>query len=201
MRLNDYIPLVGEEVVSHIRLLASHIQGAKVQHINSTYLGGGVAEILSRLLPLMNEVGLETEWTVLEGHQAFFDVTKNFHNALHGAPSDVDSETKRAYRRALVENADKVRHNSDFVVIHDPQPLGLIDFRSGQHSKWIWRCHIDVSRADLATWAFLKPFIDRFDAAVLHIPQFLREDLVLPQYIMPPFIDPLSDKNRDLAPR
>ena len=199
-RLEDYIPFVGEEIVEQIVLMASHLQGAKVQHINSSHFGGGVAEILNHLVPLMNDVGLETKWTVIEGPEVFFDLTKNIHMALHGASAEIDPEMSRVYRKVMLENAAKIQIDADFVIIHDPQPLGLVRFRSDDKAQWIWRCHIDVSQADRQVWGFLKPFIDRFDAALFHIPQFLRTDLSVPQYIVPPFIEPLSDKNRELVP-
>ena len=197
-RLDEFVPFVGEEIIDQIRLMARHLKGARVQHISSTKTGGGVAEILSRLIPLMNEVGLETEWSILQGTEEFFDVTKGFHNALHGEPHEMSPEISRLYRRVMTENEHLIQHDADFIIVHDPQPLGLVDYRSNERPNWIWRCHIDVSQADLGVWGFLKPFIDRFDAAIFHIPQFLRQDLVVPQYIVPPFVDPLSDKNRGL---
>lgn len=198
MKLEDYAEFVDEDVIDQIRLLARHLSGARVQHINSTRLGGGVAELLARLVPLMNELGIETTWDVVEGPESFFDVTKKFHNALHGTPTPMSDEMAQVYRRVTLDNADKVAHDADFVIVHDPQPLGLVEGRTRDETKWIWRCHIDVAQADVRVWAFLKPFIDRYDAAVFHIPQFLREDLFISQFIVPPFIDPLSDKNREL---
>jgi trehalose synthase len=197
-RLDEYAPFVGADVIEQIRLMARHLEGARVQHINSTKLGGGVAEILSRLVPLMNEIGLETDWTVLEGPETFFGVTKAFHNALHGFPAEITPEMLELYREVIAENSSKVESDADFVIVHDPQPLGLVDFRTNRKAHWIWRCHIDVSQADLLVWTFLKPFIERYDVAVFHIPQFVRRDLIIPQYIITPVIDPLSGKNRDL---
>jgi trehalose synthase len=196
--LEEYIPFVGEEVVEEVLLLARHLQGARIKHINSTFQGGGVAELLNCLVPLMNEVGLEAEWQVMEAPDEFFGVTKRFHNALHGVPEEITPEMLDIYNKVSLENANKLSLDADFVVVHDPQPLGLAMFRDTERAKWIWRCHIDVAQADLRAWAFLTPFIDRFDAAVFHIPQFLRPDLLIPQYTIPPFIDPLSGKNRDL---
>jgi trehalose synthase len=197
-RLDDYIPFVGEGVITQIRLMSEYLQGLRVQHINSTRLGGGVAELLTRLVPLLNELGIRTEWSVIEGTEDFFTVTKHFHNALHGSESLVSPEMLDVYSQTIKTNADRIDKDADVIIIHDPQPLGLVDFRSATQAHWIWRCHIDVSQADLRVWGFLKPFIDQFDAAVFHIPQFLREDLFIPQFLIPPFIDPLSDKSRDL---
>ncbi|GIX49480.1 MAG: glycosyl transferase family 1 [Candidatus Tectimicrobiota bacterium] len=198
LRLDDYAPFVGEATVEEIRLLARQVAGARIQHLNSTRVGGGVAELLGRLVPLMNDVGLEAEWTVIEAPEAFFAVTKRFHNALHGAPVALEPEMLSLYRQVMAENAAKLRPDADFIVIHDPQPLGLVEWRHQTAARWIWRCHIDIAAADLRVWGFLKPLIDRFDAMIVHIPQFLRRDVFVPQYIVPPFIDPLSAKNREL---
>ncbi len=199
-RLDDYIPFVGEEVIDQIRLMVRSLRGAHLQHVSSTRTGGGVAEILSRVVPLMNDMGLKTEWTVIDAPDAFFDATKSFHNALHGVAEDITPDMFRIYREVMKENASKINKDADYIIIHDPQPMGLIEDRPNDRAKWTWRCHIDVAQADLRVWAFLKPYLDLFDAAVFHIPQFLRRDLFIPQYLIPPFIDPLSDKNRDLRP-
>lgn len=200
IKLDDYAQFVGEEFIAQIKLLARHLAGTRVQHINSTRSGGGVAELLSRLVPLMNELGIETEWTVIEGPDDFFDVTKRFHNALHGAPATITPEMFDLYTDVMKDNAEKIEQDGGVVIVHDPQPLGLVKWRKKRRTKWIWRCHIDVARANLRVWGFLKPYIDRFDAAVFHITQFVRDDLFLRQFIIPPFIDPLSDKNCDLTP-
>lgn len=199
IRLQDYAPYVGDEVIRQCRLLARRLGGARIQHISSTRTGGGVAEILSRLVPLMDDVGLDVDWTVIDGSDEFFEVTKTFHNALHGAPASISPDMFKIYRRTTSENLSKVRGDVDFIIVHDPQPLGLVEVRNGHPAHWIWRCHIDVAQADQRVWAFLKPYIDRFDAAIFHIPQFLRQDLIVPQYIISPFIDPYSDKNRELS--
>ncbi len=200
LRLEDYVPYVGEEVVAQIRQLARQLDGARVVHVNSTKQGGGVAELLSRLVPLMNDAGLNAEWLTIDGPEVFFEGTKTLHNALHGVPvGRLDPELPQVYHKVIVENAASLNLNADFVIIHDPQPLGLVIYRPSEHSTWIWRCHIDVANADMHAWSFVKPYIDAFDACVLHVPQYVRGDLLLPQYIMPPFIDPLSDKSCDLS--
>jgi trehalose synthase len=147
----------------------------------------------------MNDIGLDAEWLTIEGPEVFFEGTKTIHNALHGVSvGEIAPETFEVYNKVILENASRLNLAADFVIIHDPQPLGLVSLRGSERSNWIWRCHIDVADADVRAWAFLKPFIDAFDACVLHVPQYVRSDLLIPQYIMPPFIDPLADKSRDL---
>ncbi|MCK4308013.1 glycosyltransferase [candidate division WOR-3 bacterium] len=198
VKLEDYIPLVGEATIEEIKLLAQQLKGARIQHINSTKTGGGVAEILNQLVPLMNEIGLEVEWDVIEGTEEFFDLTKSFHVALHGARTRITQKMFQIYKKMQVVNQEKIDKNADFVILHDPQPLGLSEFRQREKSKWIWCCHIDISEADTRVWRFLSPLVDLVDGAIFHIPQFTKADLDIPQYVMPPFIDPFSDKNRDL---
>ena len=161
-RLDDYIPIVGEELIDQIRLMVHHLHGARVQHVNSTHTGGGVAEILSRVVPLMNDVGLETEWTVIEAPDAFFDVTKSFHYALHGVEEDITPEMFRTYHKVMVENASKIRMDADYIIIHDPQPMGLIMPRSDGRAKWsgdvtsTWPRRISGSgRSSSPIWTFL----------------------------------------------
>ena len=197
--LEDYIPLVGKTTIEEIKFLAQQLKGTRIQHINSTRTGGGVAEILNQLVPLMNEIGLDTKWTVIEGTEEFFDITKSFHFALHGARTRITQKMFQIYKKMQVANQEKIDKDADFVIIHDPQPLGLSQFRQNQKSKWVWCCHIDISEADTRVWRFLSPFVDLVDSAIFHIPQFTKQDLDIPQYVMPPFIDPFSDKNRELT--
>jgi trehalose synthase len=168
--------------------------------VNSTAVGGGVAEMLTRLIPLMRSVGLEGRWQVLEADQPFFEVTKAFHNALHGSayqPGPCDFEIFREYNR---RNLDRLTLDSRFVVIHDPQPVALVDVRAAAPSgRWIWRCHIDLSRPDMKVWNFLEPYVARFDGAIFSSPSFARQ-LPIPQHLFYPSIDPLADKNRELEP-
>ncbi len=199
IKLEDYIPLVGESLVMEIKLLAQQLKGARIQHINSTKTGGGVAELLNQLIPLMNEVGLETNWTVIEGTEEFFDLTKSFHVALHGTKTRITQKMFQFYKKTQIANREKIDKNADFVILHDPQPLGLSEFRQKGKNKWIWCCHIDISEASIRLWRFLSPLVDLVDGAIFHIPQFTKADLDIPQYVMPPFIDPFSEKNKDLT--
>ena len=198
--LDPYVPVVGAAEVEELRALATPLEGLTVDMLNSTAVGGGVAELLTRLLPLMRGVGLEGHWHVMEADQEFFEITKAFHNALHGSayqPGPCDFEIFREYNR---RNQERLPLDSRFVVIHDPQPVAMIDARNGAHSSnWIWRCHIDLSRPDPRVWSFLQPYVVRYDGAIFSSPEFARQ-LAVPQYLFYPSIDPLADKNQELEP-
>ncbi len=217
----DYEDITGRQPLEYLELLSENITG-KVQHINATYSGGGVAEILSSLVPLFNGLGVETEWDVIRGDDKFFSVTKNFHNALHGSIGDAtDAGTYKQpdasdridcqinelnMKKEMFEtylhwneiNADEMDLDGDFVFMHDPQPAAMI--RTKGAGKWIWRCHIDVSNPDTHVWNFLRDFISEYDASVFSTPLFARPDLGHKRFLVPPSIDPLSDKNVELLP-
>lgn len=195
--LEHYIPLLGASEIDELRALAKPLKGRHIEMVNSTAVGGGVAELLSQMLPLMGELGLAASWQVLAGGQDFFEVTKAFHNALHGdayEPKARDFEIFLAYNK---QNEHRLKTDADFTVIHDPQPAALIDARSG--GRWIWRCHIDLSQPNLDVWRFLEPYVQRYDAAIFSSPDFSRQ-LPIPQYLFYPSINPLADKNRELEP-
>lgn len=196
--LEAYEPIVGRQVIEELRLLADRLTGRRIQHVNSTAVGGGVAEILTRLVPLLNELGLPTRWDVMKGGEAFFRVTKTMHNALHGRPAAFGRQEIRAYLEATAQNRQAMSFDSDVVFIHDPQPAGLIEARTSRTSRWVWRCHIDVATPHQGVWRFLKRFVDRYDAAIFSVPQFAQQ-LPIRQFLIAPSIDPLSDKNRDLS--
>jgi trehalose synthase len=195
-KLDDYAAVAGRPEIDEIRRLSEHLKGFRLQHINSTRVGGGVAELLAAKVPMMNELGLKVTWDVLEGNPAFFDMTKRMHNALHGAPVWLDRESWRVYEEVTLKNHALPKSDVDLVIIHDPQPAGLVQFRT-ENVRWLWRCHIDLSAADIAAWAFLRKRVERYDAAVFHLPQYTK-DLMIPQYLLPPAIDPLSPKNEDI---
>lgn len=197
-RLEGYAPFVGDEAVRHIRLLASYLEGARVQHINSTAEGGGVAELLATLVPLMRDVGLDASWDVIEGTPAFFEVTKTLHNNLHGEHQPLTPQMRKTFWETIQSNLGIVRREADYVCIHDPQPAGLVRERSDR-MRWLWRCHIDLSSADPSSWSFLRQVVERYDGALFHLPDYAR-DLSIPQFFCPPAIDPLSPKNCDLEP-
>ncbi|MDD2702492.1 MAG: glycosyltransferase [Candidatus Omnitrophica bacterium] len=195
-KLEEYVPIVGQSVVDDLRLLAGKLHGKMVQHINSTPVGGGVAEILSRMVPLLKELGVDTRWDVIKGGEQFFEVTKKFHNALHGKAEEITQRDFDIFMETSRENIKGVNTCGDVVFIHDPQPIALIEKKSDK--KWLWRCHIDVSAPDRRVWKFLMDFIMRYDSAVFSSPSFSQR-LPIRQFLIPPSIDPLSDKNKDIS--
>jgi len=197
--LDDYAAVIGAGELDELRALAKPLQGRTVEMVNSTAVGGGVAEILNRFVPLTEELGLRIRWDVMTGGEDFFEVTKAFHNALHGAPYHPESRHFDIFRAYTGLNLHRLSLDSEFVVIHDPQPAGLISARKHSSAHWIWRCHIDLSHPNRAVWEFLEPCISQYDGAVFSSPEFARQ-LSIPQYLFHPAIDPLSEKNRDLPP-
>jgi trehalose synthase len=197
--LDDYADVVGAAEIDEIRVLARAVQGRRVVHVNSTAVGGGVAEILHRLVPLLDEVGVPARWDVIKGGEDFFAVTKLFHNALHGKPEKIRPEMLEIFRDYSARNAEALQFDGDLMVIHDPQPVAMVDRRRHDGQRWVWRCHIDVSRPDPSVWEFLRPWIENYDAAILSAPAF-SQALPIPQFMISPSIDPLSMKNRDLDP-
>ncbi len=168
-----------------------------MQNINSTFVGGGVAEILNRMIPLLEQLGIDARWNIIKGNNEFFQVTKKFHNALHNRKEIITPQDYEIYREVTRQNLSEMQLDGDIIFIHDPQPAGLIARKKEIGKKWIWRCHIDVSNPNLDVWNFLYPYIIQYDAAVFSSPQFSRE-LPLRQFLISPSIDPLSDKNREL---
>jgi trehalose synthase len=185
--------------MEEIRALAQRLAGKSVKMVNSTSVGGGVAEILNRLVPLLNEAGLPCAWDVITGGDDFFEVTKAFHNALHGAPYDAPPQAFETFLAYNEKNLRAHSFDSEFVVIHDPQPIGLVKARDSRPSHWVWRCHIDVSNPHRAVWDFLMQFMQHYDAMIISSPSFTRP-LPVPQYLFFPSIDPLSQKNQELDP-
>lgn len=165
--------------------------------MNSTYTGGGVAEILTRLLPLLEQLGVDARWSVIKGNTEFFQVTKKFHNALHGRHELIEPADYALYLETNRVNMEEFEPTGDYLMIHDPQPASLITLRSQIGRKWIWRCHIDISRPNMEVWNFLEPFVVQYDAAVFSAPAFSRT-LPIRQLLVAPSIDPLSDKNKEL---
>lgn len=195
--LDDYREVVPKGTIDFLKCLAKQVQGKKVLHINSTRLGGGVAEILRSLIPLLQDVGLEVGWEVISGGEEFFSVTKAFHNALQGQEQRISQSMLQTYMEVNRENSRRFSFDADYVIIHDPQPAAIIENRVS-NGKWIWRCHIDISRPQWKVWSFLRQFVVRYDAAIFSLPRFAQR-LPIPQFLIYPSIDPLSDKNRDLS--
>jgi trehalose synthase len=197
--LDCYVDLLGAPAVDELRALSRPLRGRQIQMVNSTAIGGGVAELLNRLMPLMQEVGLDARWDVITGGAEFFEVTKAFHNALQGGAYDPRPENFEIFLRYNKLNQERLRLDAEFAVIHDPQPAALIEGRSNHNGHWIWRCHIDLSRPNPTVWKFLETYVNRYDGAIFSSPEFARR-LPISQYLFYPSIDPLSDKNRDLEP-
>ncbi len=197
--LDDYEDVIGLGEIEELRALARPLRGRSVEMVNSTAVGGGVAEILNRLVPLAEDLGIPIRWDVIKGGEDFYEVTKAFHNALHGAPYQAKAADFEIFRAYQERNLHRLPMDAEFVVIHDPQPLGLIDERRNGRNHWVWRCHIDLSRPNLAVWNFLETYVSRFDGSIFSSPEFARQ-LSIPQYLFYPAIDPLSEKNRELPP-
>jgi trehalose synthase len=198
--LDDYGRIVGEAVIDQIHQLARELKGARVVHVNSTREGGGVAEILNWLIPLKAQLGLEVSWEVIKGEQAYYECTKSFHNALQGNRVSIPESLLRVYEetnRQNVEELGEKLESADFVFIHDPQPAPFVRFCPQRKGKWIWRCHIDVSRPYRPVWKYLRDFVVGYDASIWSLSEFA-QPLPHPTYLIPPSIDPLSEKNMDL---
>ena len=200
--LEAYARVAGEETIDQLRQLAKPLQGMNVVHVNSTAVGGGVAEILNKLVPLMRELDLNASWEVITGDEEFFQCTKSMHNALQGIQVPISNSLLKHYQKVNADNADKLRSTleaADFVFIHDPQPVPLLNYCPHRKGKWVWRCHIDASHPYRPIWKFLQPFLNDYNASIFSLAAFARA-LPHPKYIVPPSIDPLSDKNTDLEP-
>jgi len=197
--LNDYIDIIGKEEIESIKKLALPLKGKKVVHINATSFGGGVAEILSALVPLMKDVGIEAEWQVIKGSDDFFNVTKSIHNGLQGMDVPFSKEMKEIFLKNNQLNEKLFEGEYDFVVTHDPQPVAIVSYRQEKKGKWIWRFHIDPTNAQEKVWQLIRPFIEKHDAAIFTLKEYAKDDLKLKNIaIIPPAIDPLSPKNMDL---
>jgi len=196
-RLQDYEPIVGRSCLEELRMLSEKFSGKIVQIINSTFIGGGVAEILEHMVPLLNQLGVDARWNVINGSEEFFEVTKKFHNALHGKRERVSAQDFALFSEVTERNLKEISFYGDILFIHDPQPVGLIAKKKEIGRKWLWRCHIDVSSPDKKVWSFLRRFIVDYDAAVFSAPNFAQQ-LPIRQFLVTPSIDPLSDKNKEL---
>ncbi|HNT97499.1 MAG TPA: hypothetical protein PKK31_04435, partial [Elusimicrobiales bacterium] len=161
--IEDYAPIVGQNVIDDIRLLSERLRGRTVKNVNSTAVGGGVAEILNRMVPLLRQMGIEASWDVIKGGDAFFAVTKKIHNALHGGAETLTAQDKEIFMETSRANIEAVDTGAEIMFIHDPQPMGLVAKK--RDNKWIWRCHVDVSRPEPGTWDFLMGFIGGYDAS------------------------------------
>jgi trehalose synthase len=199
--IQDYASVVGHDVIAHLRQLAEPLQGLKVVHVNSTRVGGGVAEILRELVPLKKELGIDARWEVISGDEAFYTCTKSFHNGLQGTPAPLSESLLHAYENTNEANAEELRtvlEEADVVFIHDPQPLLLLQGCPARRGKWVWRCHIDLSHPYRPVWKYLRRFAADYDASIFSLANFA-QSLPHTQYLIPPSIDPLNEKNMHLA--
>ena len=195
--VEDYTPFIGEQNIERILMKASRLRDLHVAHVSSTYYGGGVAEILSSLTLLMNGAGVRTGWRVIQGRPDFFTITKKMHNALQGDDINLTELKLRIYEEVAFENAVRNHLDHDLVVVHDPQPLPLIQHYR-KKAPWVWRCHVDLSRRNAELWSYLTPLIERYDAVVLSLPAYAQK-LTVPQRFIAPAINPFSTTNKELS--
>lgn len=198
--LADYQSMVVGSLVDEIKELAESLAGARVLHVNATSFGGGVAEILYSLVPLMRDIGLETDWRVIMAAQEFYEGTKLMHNSLQGDPVSLSQSQKDVYETHNRIAAESLGSGYDFIVMHDPQPLMIRNYAGDLGAKWIWRCHIDTSTPNEDTASYLAPYVQQYDTAIFSMDQYVLKGLDMPLEIFVPAIDPLSTKNMALSP-
>lgn len=201
-KFEPYIKLLGHEIIDQLYQIANQLRTIKVVHVNSTYWGGGVAEILNEMIPLMQALGIDTKWQVIKGNSDFYQCTKLFHNSIQGQKHIIPTNLIKAYEEVNAQTAEELKpllEEADVVFIHDPQPLLLHHFLPNRKGKWIWRCHIDASAPNRIVWKYLQKYIAKYDASIFSLVDFA-QPLPHPMYLIPPSIDPLSEKNRDLSP-
>ncbi len=196
--IGDYSRIVGHDRIDELYFLAEQLKGKSILNINSTAVGGGVAEILSRMIPLLKQVGANAKWDVIKGDDRFFSITKKMHNALHGVQIEISKEEYEYFIEINRKNYEEMNLEGDIFFIHDPQPVILVERKRKLKGKWVWRCHIDFTTPQKDVVRFLKNYINRYDASVFSAPAFARNEIRVPQYLISPSIDPLSDKNREL---
>jgi len=200
--LGAYEGIVGPAVLRQLRQLGEKLAGTRVVHVNSTREGGGVAEILEWMTPIMRELGLNASWEVIDGNARFFEITKAIHNGLQGASVAIPVKGWKTWEDVNARNFRRLRpilEEADIVFIHDPQPAHLLSLCTRRKGKWIWRAHIDISHPFHPVWKSLRPVVEGFDASIFSMAEFA-QPLRHPQFLVPPSIDPLSEKNRDLDP-
>ncbi len=198
--LEDYRPIIGGARIESILEMAARFKGARLLHINATAFGGGVAEILHTLVPLMRDVGIDAQWQVIRGQDEFFNVTKAFHNTLQGADMAITDEMREIYNRYNKQNAADLEGEYDFIIVHDPQPAALLHYHGRTGGKhWVLRIHIDTSTPNPEVWSFLQPYFSLYDAGIFTMEQYVYGELKFPHLaIIAPSIDPLSPKNTPL---
>jgi trehalose synthase len=201
--LTDYTHIVGKDLTEQIRELAEPLKGKRILHVSATAFGGGVSEILYTLVPLMRDVGLDAHWHVIFGKEEFYNATKLLHNSLQGAEETLSDEQWEIFDEINQINADGLQGEWDVVIVHDPQPIGLLRGAKEKGGSWVWRCHIDLSTPNPAPIARLLPMIEEYDASVWHMEKYVPEGMGKHRdevRIVPPAIDPLSPKNMAFSP-
>ena len=199
--LHKYRAIVGQDVIEHLHQLADRLQGIRVVHVNSTRKGGGVAEILHKMVPFMKELGIQASWETITGDHDFFQCTKSMHNAIQGERIDIPESLLRKYEKTNARNAETLAgklRDADIVFVHDPQPAALLKHLPKRKGKWIWRCHIDANRPFRPVWKYLRDYVDLYDASIFSLAIFA-QPLSHPVYLIPPSIDPLHEKNIELT--
>lgn len=196
-KIEDYREVVDDKVIALLFKESTPLRGKRVLNVNSTYMGGGVAEMLWSTVPLMNDLGLEYGWRVIHGTADFFPITKKWHNALQGEDVEITEHEKETYTgiNQLFSRFTHLKH--DAIIVHDPQPLPLISFYR-KRQPWIWRCHIDLSTPNQSAWEYIKKFILRYDSTVFSVDKFAQPDLPNEKFLIPPAIDPMTIKNRQM---
>lgn len=195
--IEDYEGLIGIEAIDRIHRKAAKLRDIHIANVNATYYGGGVAGLLSSFILLMNSTGIKTGWRVIQGSPDFFSITKKMHNALQGAEINLSDQKKQIYESVIYENAIRNHLRHDIVIIHDPQPLPMIDHYR-KRGPWVWRCHIDLTNPNKVIWNYLKDYVEKYDAVILTRNEY-KQDLETPQLFFEPAIDPFSVTNKDLS--
>ena len=184
VHVEDYEPLVGKEAIDRVRKKAETLKDLHVAHINSTYYGGGVAELLSALTLLMNDLGIKTGWRLIQGSPDFFSITKKMHNALQGGEINLSDRKMKIYEEVIYENAIRNHLSHDTVIVHDPQPLLMINHYR-RRGPWVWRCHVDLSGPNQKLWKYLKPHVEKYDAIIVSCKEY-KQDIKTPQIVFSP---------------
>ena len=199
INVEAYVPFVGPRAISELQWLAEPLAEKVWANVNSTCVGGGVAEILQSIVPFAKGLGVDCRWFVIEGTNDFFTVTKKFHNLLQGVEQEIHlEEIFHAYLDTVHQNVEATKIVGHMVTIHDPQPAAAI-MSGNVYGQVLWRCHIDTSRANLRIWRFLLPYINHFQGAIFTCPEFIRSELQIPTYEINPCIDPLKPKNHQYS--
>ncbi len=200
--VDRYCASAGREAIAQLRELSAPLRGCRVLHVSATPFGGGVAEILRSEIPLLRDLGIAADWQLISGDESFFRVTKTLHNGLQGSAVGLSPDDEERYLAQSERNAKALDQHYDVIVVHDPQPLALLELHGANQSRWIWRCHVDTSEPNPLVWRFLQPFVVRYDAAVFTLGGFVPPDFPVGRTeIIPPAIDPESPKNLRLSAR